>query len=101
MAIGAPLGWLLIESARGMPPVMELTASPGLYAYMFVSTMIVFGLFGLLLGSREDRLLVLNTELEQTAITDVLTGLRNARYFHARFEEEYASIREPGTRWPS
>lgn len=90
MAIGAPFGWLLIEIARGRPPATALSANPGLYVYMFVSTMFVFGLFGLLLGSREDRLLGLNAELEQTAITDVLTGLRNARYFYARFEEEYA-----------
>jgi diguanylate cyclase (GGDEF)-like protein len=96
MSIGAPLGWLLIESARGTPPVMGLSANPGLYVYMFASTMFVFGLFGLLLGSREDRLLVVNAELEQAAITDVLTGLRNARYFHARFEEEYAEHMRTG-----
>lgn len=90
MAFGAPLGWLLLQVVRGSEASAQLSAHTGLYVYMLVATFFVFGLFGTLLGTREDRLLRLNRDLAQVAITDSLTGLRNARYFHARFAEEHA-----------
>ena len=58
--------------------------------------MIVFGVFGLMLGRREDRLLETNRELEHLAITDPLTGLHNPRYFHARMDEEQAERARTG-----
>lgn len=96
MASGAPLGWLLIQSIRGMPPAAELTRQPGLYVYMLGATVVVFALFGRALGEREARLVATNRELEELAVTDPLTGMRNARYFHARLAEEQAERERTG-----
>jgi diguanylate cyclase (GGDEF)-like protein len=96
LAVGAPSGWLLIRALAGGRPATELTQHPALYLYMLVSTILVFAFFGLLLGAREDRLLELNRRLDQLAVTDDLTGLRNARYFHARLEEAAAHSRRTG-----
>lgn len=86
LAAGAPLGWLLIAPAR----------HPGLYLYLLIGTAVAFGLFGLLLGNREARLLDANRQLEELAVTDGLTGLRNARYFHTRLAEEHAEAERSG-----
>ena len=96
VATGAPLGWLLIQRFRGIPVPADIAAHPGLYAYMLAGTMVVFGLFGLLLGRREDRLLETNRELEHLAITDPLTGLHNPRYFYARLDEEQSERARTG-----
>jgi diguanylate cyclase (GGDEF)-like protein len=96
MAAGAPLGWLLIQGMRGASPAEELTAQPGLYVYMLAGTIVAFGLFGLILGDHEDNLERINRELEDLAVTDGLTGLRNARYFHARLDEAQAERRRTG-----
>ncbi len=96
LAVGAPVGWLLIRMARGHLPMAELSANASLYAYMLFATMVVFGLFGLLLGEREARLLRLNKELEHASVTDALTGLRNARYFYTRLAEEFAEWQRTG-----
>ena len=90
MAAGAPLGWLLIERLRGVSPADAFAAQPDLYLYMLLGTIIAFGAFGAALGEREDWLERTNMELEELSVTDALTGLRNARYFHARLEEEQA-----------
>lgn len=90
MAPGAPLGWLLIRSMNGVAPAAEFAAEPGLYIYMTIGTLVIFALFGFTLGEREDRLERSNRALEDLAITDALTGLRNRRYFHARLDEEQA-----------
>lgn len=92
-AVGAPLGWLLIQWARGSPPPAELAGHAELYLYMLVGTTTVFGAFGVLLGKREDSLLALNRRLEELSVTDSLTGLRNVRYFHTRLEEAVAESR--------
>lgn len=96
LAIGAPLGWLLIQAAQGVPPVMELAHEPQLYLYMLMGTMVVFGIFGMLLGEREERLLEVNRRLKELTVTDPGTGLRNARYFHARLREEHAEAERAG-----
>lgn len=96
MAPGAPLGWLSIRWGMGVPPLLELARSPILYLYMLIATTLVFGIFGFLLGEREDRLLAANHNLELLALTDSLTGLRNARYFRARLEEVHAGHERSG-----
>lgn len=96
VATGAPLGWILIQRLRGIPIAADIVAHPALYAYMLAGTMIVFGLFGLMLGQREDRLLETNRELERLAITDPLTGLHNPRYFYARLDEEQSERTRTG-----
>lgn len=96
MAPGAPLGWLLIRSVSGASPAAELAGEPGLYLYMAFGTLVIFALFGFILGDKEDRLERSNRALEDLAITDGLTGLRNRRYFQARLDEEQAERRRTG-----
>lgn len=96
LAAGAPLGWLLIQTLRGVPVRAALADRPGTYLYMLVGTAAAFGLFGLLLGDRESHLLASNQRLEELSVTDALTGLRNARYFHTRLGEEHAEAERTG-----
>lgn len=96
MAAGAPLGWLAIRLALGSSAAMEWRTQPGLYLYMLTGTLVVFGVFGFLLGRREDELVRLNLQLKDLTVTDSLTGLRNGRYFHARLAEEHATRARAG-----
>jgi diguanylate cyclase (GGDEF)-like protein len=96
MAIGAPLGWLAIQLLEGIPLREALAEGMGLYLYMLVATGAAFGLFGFLLGDREARLLASNRRLDDLAVTDGLTGLRNARYFHTRLAEAHAEAARTG-----
>lgn len=96
LSTGAPLGWLVIQVVSGTSAQAAVTAQPGLYLYMLIATAAAFGLFGALLGGRESRLLQTNEGLEEVAVTDALTGLRNARYFHTRLAEEHAETKRTG-----
>jgi diguanylate cyclase (GGDEF)-like protein len=89
LGFGAPLGWLGIRFISGTSPRADIVAFPGLYLYMLVATMLVFGAFGAFLGLREKR-------LQDDSVTDALTGLRNLRYFLARTEEAYAETQRLG-----
>ena len=92
LSAGAPLGLLVL---RRVQPAMasgwlrhltsELAADPISYAYIAISTMIAFALFGFLIGYRADLL----AELSET---DALTALRNARGFSNRLQAELARI---------
>lgn len=96
MSVGAPLGWLAVQLIRGESFGSALRTEWGVYLYMLLGTALVFGAYGLLLGKRESDLLESNRRLEELAITDGLTGLRNARYFHSRLEEEHARTLRSG-----
>lgn len=96
LSIGAPLGWLLIELLRGVPASAALLRSPLLYLYMTIGTAVAFGLYGSILGRREDHLLDVNARLEVLSVTDALTGLRNVRYFYTRLAEELAEAKRTG-----
>lgn len=96
MSVGAPLGWLLIRKLQGVATGRELAEHASLYLYMLLGTLGAFGVFGFLLGRSADRLAELTTRLSTMALTDSLTGLRNARYFHARLNEEYAESQRTG-----
>lgn len=96
LAVGAPLGWLLIRMAAGSSLSAELIGNPGLYLYLLLATAVVFAGFGFVLGKREDELIDLNRKLDEVAVTDALTGLRNARYYHARLDEQQATTERTG-----
>jgi diguanylate cyclase (GGDEF)-like protein len=89
LAVFAPLGWLVIRTAMGVSPVGVLERNPGLFAYMLLGTMTVFGLFGWLLGREEER-------LSKLAMLDELTGLANSRNFGQRLDECIALSRRDG-----
>ncbi len=86
LSIGAPLGLLLLRSFHSSRISIawmrqEIRGDPVTYAYLALSTLLVFTLFGLALGRQADRLVQLSTR-------EPLTGLLNARMFHERLEEE-------------
>jgi diguanylate cyclase (GGDEF)-like protein len=88
LSLGAPVGLLAVRAAAqerlgaGWARA-ELAANAPVYVYVTVSTMLVFLLFGYVVGRQADRLL----ELSQT---DPLTGLGNARVLEQRMRDEAA-----------
>ena len=94
LGIGAPIGWLAWRVLRhGVEPFTELATNADLYLYLTCSTVVVFVLFGQRVGAAEGRLKTENVELSALAVTDALTGLRNAGFFRARLEEAFENAR--------
>lgn len=96
LALGAPTGWLLYRLATGASLYRELVTQLALYTYLTVSTAVAFGLFGYLLGKREQRLRKLAERFAEASITDALTGLINAQQFHSRLGEALERHRRSG-----
>lgn len=96
LALGAPLGWLGLRLIGGHSAVDELSGHVGLYLYLLLPTLVVFAVFGAVLGHHEDELERANKKLSEDALTDDLTGLKNLRYFRARLEEEHAASKRNG-----
>jgi diguanylate cyclase (GGDEF)-like protein len=90
------LGWVLMECAVGLHPGREITRQPFLYAYLLLGALVGFALFGGFLGRSEDHLLEANARLDEMAVSDPLTGLKNVRYFRARLAEAEAQARRSG-----
>lgn len=87
-ALGAPLGLLVLRALRAGTVSPEwasnqLGGDGWTYAYVALSTVVAFTLFGRALGRQADRLYDLSS-------TDPLTLLRNRRGFEERLEEEFA-----------
>lgn len=89
LSAGAPLGWLLIRMLSGISPLSEIISHAGLYTYMLVATMAVFGSFAYYVGKREEI-------LESIGLTDGMTGLRNIRYFRRRLQEAITQGKRTG-----
>lgn len=88
MALGAPLGLLLLQAVRarrvsGAWLVQEISERTAVHVYVAVGTLIAFALFGYLLGREADA-------LRKLAGTDPLTGLLNRRSFTGRLHDEVA-----------
>lgn len=96
LAFGAPLGWLALRVAAGHDAGAELAAAAPLYLYMLLGSAVMFIGFGTALGKHEDCLIEANRALDELAVSDPVTGLRNARYFRARLREEQARARRSG-----
>jgi diguanylate cyclase (GGDEF)-like protein len=101
LALGAPIGWLLLQAAlgglAGGSISSEVAAHSLLYLYLFGSTVLAFGAFGAWAGSLAGKLAASNAQLEQLAGTDSLTSLRNTRYFQQRLRSECARADRAGT----
>mgnify|MGYP000332423927 FL=1 len=82
LALGAPLGWILIQWLAGRNPFDIAHIDVLLYTYMIAATSIVFSALGYAIGKREQMI----TDL---ALTDELTALYNKRYFKNRLEQEF------------
>lgn len=96
LAFGAPLGWLALRVAAGHDAGVELAAAAPLYLYMLLGSAATFIGFGAALGKHEDCLIEANRALDELAVSDPITGLRNARYFRARLQEEQARVQRSG-----
>ena len=86
LAVAADVGFVCVELAYGLNPLADIVQRPFLYLYLFLGTIVVFGVFGAMIGSREDL-------LEEMALRDSLTGLFNARYLQMRLQEELAAAK--------
>ena len=96
LALGAPLGWLAIQTLAGSHPGEQVSQHPGLYAYLLLATAVVLSAVGALIGRAEESLELTNELLTELSYTDAGTGLKNRRYLHARLEEELAKARRNG-----
>ena len=96
LAFGAPLGWLVLRVLGGYDAGAELAVHAPLYLYMLLGSAVSFALFGAVLGRHEDCLMRANRSLDELAVSDPGTGLRNARYFRARLVEEQARAQRSG-----
>lgn len=96
LAFGAPLGWLALRVAAGHDAGAELATAAPLYLYMLLGSAVTFMGFGAALGTHEDCLIEANRALDELAVSDPVTGLRNARYFRARLREEQARAQRTG-----
>jgi diguanylate cyclase (GGDEF)-like protein len=87
LALGAPAGLMIVRLAGAAPTAAalraELRGDPSTYAYVTASTMVVFALFGYVLGRQADALVRLSR-------TDSLTGLGNPRAFEEHLAQETA-----------
>jgi len=82
LSLGAPTGLLILRELYAPRPLgAELLAEEPTYIYVLVSTAIVFGTFGLVLGLQADRLAALSQ-------TDALTGLANRRALRSLLDKE-------------
>jgi diguanylate cyclase (GGDEF)-like protein len=88
LSAGAPVGLLVVrlagaETIDSSALRRELEADPPTYAYVLLSTLVVFASFGYVLGRQADALVDLSR-------TDPLTGLGNTLAFEERLEQEAA-----------
>ncbi len=94
LGVGAPFGALflrMMDSPHDWQVCLrqEWDSCSFFYAYMLLGTCLVFGLFGLLVGRDEDRILKKNKTLATEVLTDPLTGLGNHRFLHDTFKIEF------------
>jgi diguanylate cyclase (GGDEF)-like protein len=91
ISVGAPLGLLAVRAAAERQLDLawirhQLAEDTAVLVYVTVSTLVIFLLFGYVVGRQADRLL-------QLSQLDPLTGLGNARELEQRLEEETARAR--------
>jgi diguanylate cyclase (GGDEF)-like protein len=100
LAMGAPLGWLLLRSLLGRlvggEITLEISTHRVLYLYLALASAFAFAVFGAVVGWLSERLARANHRLAEMVVTDELTGLKNHRYFQERLGEECARAKREG-----
>ncbi len=86
LALAADSGLIFVELAAGLDPLEDFSRNPLVYSYFFCFTIVAFGVFGFVIGSREEL-------LKKMSLTDSLTGLLNKQYLWNRINEEFASAK--------
>ncbi len=91
LSLGAPLGLAVVRAGLdGSFSILwasrDIATDSATYGYIAVSTLIVFSIFGAILGGQADK-------LERLARVDPLTSLSNRRSIEDRFDEEEARAR--------
>jgi diguanylate cyclase (GGDEF)-like protein len=86
LGLGAPLGSLALRFILTPKSPLEFIAAEWhaaafYYVYMTFATVAVFGIFGFLVGRR-------NEDLSDLSVTDGLTGVFNHRYLHEQLRRE-------------
>jgi diguanylate cyclase (GGDEF)-like protein len=82
LSLGEPIGLLIVREILGDRRIpTELLLERATYLYVFVTTAVLLGYLGYLLGRQADR-------LEELSETDALTGLSNRRAFRRRLTED-------------
>lgn len=93
LGTGAPMGWLMLQWLGGIEPQAALASNPGVYLYMLIGTVCVFGVFGAYLGFQE-------REMAFLGLRDPLTELPNRLLFVEQLKREMARLqRNPGERF--
>ncbi|HET7461778.1 MAG TPA: GGDEF domain-containing protein [Longimicrobium sp.] len=91
-------GWAALHCLLhpGHPLWAEIASNPLLYEYLVVGAAAGFAVFGAVVGHHEDALVDANRRLDDLAVSDPLTGLKNVRYFRPRLEEARAASLRSG-----
>lgn len=87
---GAPIGWAVIQTLRGVDLAADIPAHPILYLYMLVGTAAVFACFGLYVGLQE-------SYLQDRSRRDPLTKLFNIRHFREQLDGYIAQSKRDQT----
>jgi diguanylate cyclase (GGDEF)-like protein len=91
LSLGEPIGLLFVREIYGVRPMpAELLLERVTYIYVSVTTAILLGALGYLLGRQADR-------LEALSETDVLTGLPNRRAFRRRLADDLRRAQRYGS----
>jgi diguanylate cyclase (GGDEF)-like protein len=82
LSLGEPIGLLIVRELFGYRRIpTELLLEGATYLYVFVTTAVLLGWLGYVLGRQADR-------LEELSETDALTGLLNRRAFRRRLTDD-------------
>jgi two-component system, cell cycle response regulator len=91
LSLAEPIGLLLVRGIFGAPPIpTELLLQRVTYIYVFVTSALLLGALGYLIGRQADR-------LEALAETDALTGLANQRALRRRLIDDLHRARRYGS----
>ena len=92
LSLGETIGLLFVREISGVRSIpTELTLERVTYLYIAVTSAVLLGALGYLIGRQADR-------LEALAETDALTGLANRRVLRRRLAEDLRRARRYG--WP-